>query len=170
MPPVHYSSEEAERGLETMTAAAGPRTGPSMLRFKVHGMDCAEEVAALRRDLGSVASGEERLSFNILEGTMDIAPGHGALSPGTVRAAVARAGMRAEVLDGGARRLDEETFRERRGRVLLTAASGFFALSFVRESWSVARARHAVAALLDLAPPTARIQREDGTEEDVSLE
>jgi len=43
----------------------------------------------------------------------------------------------------------------------------FFSLSLYLESWSVGRARNAVAALLDLAPPTARVIREDGTEEDV---
>ncbi len=43
----------------------------------------------------------------------------------------------------------------------------FFSLSLYLESWSVGRARNAVAALLDLAPPTARVIREDGTEADV---
>jgi len=43
----------------------------------------------------------------------------------------------------------------------------FFSLSLYLESWSVGRARNAVAALLDLAPPTARVIREDGSEEDV---
>ena len=43
----------------------------------------------------------------------------------------------------------------------------FFSLSLYLESWSVGRARTAVAALLDLAPPTARVIRDDGTEEDV---
>ena len=43
----------------------------------------------------------------------------------------------------------------------------FFALSLTLESWSVGRARNAVAALLDLAPPTARIIRSDGSEADV---
>lgn len=43
----------------------------------------------------------------------------------------------------------------------------FFALSLYLESWSVGRARNAVAALLDLAPPVARIIREDGSEEEV---
>jgi Cd2+/Zn2+-exporting ATPase len=43
----------------------------------------------------------------------------------------------------------------------------FFALSLYLESWSVGRARNAVAALLDLAPPTARVIRDDGTEEEV---
>nr|WP_281969012.1 cation-translocating P-type ATPase [Roseovarius nanhaiticus] len=43
----------------------------------------------------------------------------------------------------------------------------FFSLSLFLESWSVGRARNAVSALLDLAPPSARVIREDGTEADV---
>ena len=43
----------------------------------------------------------------------------------------------------------------------------FFSLSLYLESWSVGRARNAVSALLDLAPPTARMIREDGSEADV---
>jgi len=43
----------------------------------------------------------------------------------------------------------------------------FFSLSLFLESWSVGRARNAVSALLDLAPPTARIIRDDGSEADV---
>ncbi len=43
----------------------------------------------------------------------------------------------------------------------------FFSLSLYLESWSVGRARNAVAALLDLAPPTARVLYDDGSEADV---
>lgn len=39
-----------------------------------------------------------------------------------------------------------------------------FALSLVLESWSVSRARHAVEALMQLAPDTACVLRPDGTE------
>lgn len=42
-----------------------------------------------------------------------------------------------------------------------------FSLSLTLESWSVGRARTAVAALLDLAPPMARLVHADGTEQDV---
>ncbi|NOC47341.1 cation-translocating P-type ATPase [Ruegeria sp. HKCCD7559] len=44
----------------------------------------------------------------------------------------------------------------------------FFALSLTLESWSVGRARNAVSALLNLAPPTARVIREDGRENDIA--
>ncbi|MGR3519363.1 MAG: heavy metal translocating P-type ATPase [Roseovarius sp.] len=43
----------------------------------------------------------------------------------------------------------------------------FLSLSLYLESWSVGRARNAVSALLDLAPPTARVIRPDGSEADV---
>src|SRR6056297_3587781 len=43
----------------------------------------------------------------------------------------------------------------------------FFSLSLFLESWSVGRARNAVSALLDLAPPTARVLYDDGSESDV---
>ncbi len=43
----------------------------------------------------------------------------------------------------------------------------FFSLSLYLESWSVGRARNAVSALLDLAPPTARVLNDNGTEADM---
>jgi len=43
----------------------------------------------------------------------------------------------------------------------------FFSLSLYLESWSVGRARNAVSSLLDLAPPTARVLYDDGSEADV---
>ncbi len=45
-----------------------------------------------------------------------------------------------------------------------------FAVSLALESWSVGRARRAVAALLDLTPPSARLKHEDGREEEVPAE
>jgi Zn2+/Cd2+-exporting ATPase len=44
-----------------------------------------------------------------------------------------------------------------------------FALSLALESWSVSRARRAIAALLDLAPPVVRLLRADGSEVDVPV-
>jgi Cd2+/Zn2+-exporting ATPase len=45
--------------------------------------------------------------------------------------------------------------------------SFLFALSLALEGWSVARARRAISALLDLAPLNARLKRADGTEMEV---
>ena len=44
-----------------------------------------------------------------------------------------------------------------------------FALSLSLESWSVGRARRAIATLMSLSPQTARILRADGSEEVVDV-
>jgi Cd2+/Zn2+-exporting ATPase len=67
------------------------------LSFKIHGMDCAEEVMLLRRELGTVVGGEDRLSFDILGGKMTVAPSPEDISPETIVNAVARTGLRAEL-------------------------------------------------------------------------
>jgi len=47
--------------------------------------------------------------------------------------------------------------------------SFLFALSLMLESWSVGRARRAIAALLDLAPTVVRIVRADGSEAEIAV-
>ncbi len=47
--------------------------------------------------------------------------------------------------------------------------SFLFALSLTLESWSIGRARRAIAALLDLAPPTAHVLRPDGSEATIAV-
>jgi hypothetical protein len=37
------------------------------MQFRIQGMDCAEEVAVLKRELGPLVGGEERLGFDILK-------------------------------------------------------------------------------------------------------
>lgn len=46
--------------------------------------------------------------------------------------------------------------------------SFLFALSLALESWSAGRARRAIAALMDLTPPTARVRTADGGESELS--
>lgn len=45
---------------------------PGTLQFKIHGMDCAEEVAVLKQAVGPLVGGEERLAFDILNGRMTV--------------------------------------------------------------------------------------------------
>lgn len=203
--------------------------------FKVQGLDCPDEVAVLKREVGPVVGGEARLTFDILNARMIVDAGPDEVAAEKITAAVARTGMRAEPWRDdkiGDRGLD---WWARWGRTLLTAASGvmtavglalhvaagwgekpavpalvgygvavlaglwlvlpkawvalkrlrpdmnllmtvavagavvigewaeaatvafLFALSLELEAWSVGRVRRAVAALLDLAPPTARV-------------
>lgn len=228
------------------------------LHFKIHGMDCAEDVAVLKREVGPVVGGEDRLAFDILNGRITVTPETASLSPAAILQAVARTGMRAEAWQDERTPALAEGGWQRRGRMVLTAASGLlllagllvhawvagglmaalgsegmgfshdvplaaeilyalgilagawyvlpkawfaarrlrpdmnllmtiavlgavgigewfeaatvsflFAVSLVLESWSIGRARRAVAALLDLTPPTVRLQQEDGSERTV---
>ncbi|HMP04427.1 MAG TPA: heavy metal translocating P-type ATPase [Gemmatales bacterium] len=233
-------------------------THPQM-SFKIHGMDCAEEVAVLKRAVGPVVGGEDRLGFDILNGKMAVT--RGPVSAEAVVRAVAATGMRAEVWQGDEPISDQARFWQRLGRVVLTGVSGLcslagflshvwiagnvqaalgsegmglahevplvakafytlgilagawyvlpkawyaarrlrpdmnllmtvavlgaaaigewfeaavvaflFAVSLTLESWSVGRARRAIAALMDLTPTLARVRRQDGGEEEVRPE
>ncbi|MFZ5790662.1 MAG: heavy metal translocating P-type ATPase [Pseudomonadota bacterium] len=226
--------------------------------FKVRGMDCAEEVSVLRRAVGPVVGGADRLAFDVLNGRMTVAEAARDVPEAAILKAVASAGMSAVPWEADTAKV--EAGRHRREQVLFTAASGaslllgmalhvwssgdlgqafrlfvshagqtvpwpeiaayaaaallggrfvvvkawyaarnlrpdinllmvvavagamligewfegatvafLFALSLALESWSVGRARRAIAALLDLAPPTVRLLRPDGSEAEVPV-
>lgn len=226
--------------------------------FTIHGLDCAEDVAVLKREVAPVVGGEDRLAFDILNGKMTVDTGPAPVPPEAIVKAVARTGMRAELWRDARQPAVAEGFWHRRGRTILTAVSGLFllagflvhawlaggilaalssegvgrshavplaaktlyalgilagawyvvpkawlaarrvrpdmnllmtvavlgaigigewfeaatvsflfALSLALESWSVGRARQAVAALMALAPPLARLQQADGSEREV---
>lgn len=88
------------------------------LAFRVSGMDCTEEVALLKRAVGPLAGGEERLGFDLLAGKMTV-PAE--TDPDAVVAAVAAAGLAAEPWR---EREADHRAPERRARTLTTAASG----------------------------------------------
>lgn len=100
------------------------------LEFRVHGMDCADEVAILRREIGPAVGGADRLSFDILRGKMIVAPAAN-LTSAAIAVAVAKTGMRAELWTDVQPGAADHGFWQRRGRTLLTALSGIFtALGF----------------------------------------
>lgn len=75
------------------TASPGVR---KTIELKVEGMDCAEEVGILRRELGPMLGGEDNLSFDILKGIMR-AEAPEELKLEALISAVAKTGMRAEL-------------------------------------------------------------------------
>lgn len=97
---------------------------PASLEFKIHGMDCAEEVALLKKAVGPTVGGEDRLTFDILNAKMIVSPAAAATAE-SVMNAVKATGLRAEPWQS--RRSETtppDTFWERRGRLLMTMASG----------------------------------------------
>jgi Cd2+/Zn2+-exporting ATPase len=87
------------------------------IHFKIHGMDCIEEVAILRRELGSLAGGEQNLAFDVLQGRLTVS-GFEVDSPAIVKA-VLQTGMRAEPWKAN----ETATTAGRNGRDLKTAVT-----------------------------------------------
>jgi Cd2+/Zn2+-exporting ATPase len=235
--------------------------GAGRLQFKIRGMDCAEEIAILKREVGPLVGGGERLNFDLLKAKMTVVSPPAEVGEREIVRAVERTGMGAQVWEDDPERLAPEGFWQRRGRTVLTAVSGasvltgftvhaalaggispavgsegmglaagvplasralytlailagtwavlpkawnairrfrpdmnllmviavlgavaigewlegatvafLFSLSLALESWSVGRARRAVAALMDLTPRTARVRYPDGREEEIPAE
>jgi Cd2+/Zn2+-exporting ATPase len=242
-----------------LTSIAMTNSQPQLLSFRIAGMDCAEEVALLKRELGPMVGGEDRLSFDILQARLDVLPAAAQVSEGTVMEAVARTGMRAEVwqdrpqpsvgfwrrhagglltalcgvlgcmgflfhawlgggiaaalgsegtrlggniplpaamfylagIAAGIRHVAPKAWRAAVGlrpdmNLLMTIAilgavaigewfeaatvAFLYSLSLVLETWSVGRARRAIASLMDLTPPMARLRRPDGGAVEVPAE
>ena len=96
------------------------------LRFKIHGMDCAEEVAVLKQAVGPLVGGEDRLAFDILNGRMMVTGPADARLGSRIVEAVRATGMRADPWQEGERAAAGSTFWERHGR---TVTSGISAIS-----------------------------------------
>jgi len=99
------------------------------MAFKVHGMDCAEEVAVLKREVGPVVGGEERLAFDILNAKMIVSEGASASSE-VILKAVAGTGMSAEPWQEITGSVEKKTGRQKL-QLALTISSGVLtALAF----------------------------------------
>ncbi|NIA14514.1 MAG: cadmium-translocating P-type ATPase [Nitrospiraceae bacterium] len=95
------------------------------LRFKIRGMDCAEEVATLKREVGPLVRSEDQLLFDVLNGKMTVIVDGDGPSEGDIVGAVARTGMQAVLWQDHVRRESEaQTPWARHGRKTMTAVSG----------------------------------------------
>ncbi len=94
------------------------------LEFRIHGMDCADEVAILRREIQPMVGSPDRLGFDILRGKMLVAPGTPVITADQIVRAVGRTGMRAEPWQDVQPGAAEAGFWHRRGRTVMTALSG----------------------------------------------
>lgn len=100
-------------------------------QYRIRGLDCAEEVNALKATVGKLP-GVEDISFNLLEGTMTVQFDRTQADDDAIRAAVQQAGLKADARQengtGGADE-DGENWWRRRGRALMCASSGAFLLA-----------------------------------------
>ena len=80
------------------------------LRLRIHGMDCAEEVSILKRELVPLVGSDDRLGFDLLNGKLTVNLDGADVTQGDVLAAIERTGLRAEVWDDVPDRDSELTF------------------------------------------------------------
>lgn len=107
------------------------------LSFKIHGLDCAEEVAILRREVGPIVGGSDRLAFDILNAKMTVLGQTNRTSATDVLDAVRRTGMSAELWRGSDENKRQSKSNRRLIQAFLTATSGLFAvLGFVVHAWN----------------------------------
>ena len=67
--------------------------------FRIHGMDCAEEIAVLKREVGPLVGGVDNLAFDLFNAKMIVSEGASASSEAVLRA-IRATGMQAEEWTG----------------------------------------------------------------------
>ncbi|GAB5373864.1 MAG: heavy metal translocating P-type ATPase [Acuticoccus sp.] len=102
-------------------APAAPKSDAAGRSFDVSGLDCAEEVAILRRTVGPLVGNADRLAFDVLNGRMTVLDATDSASDEAIVAAVARTGMSARRSSPGKTPEDKGRFGSQK---LLTTASG----------------------------------------------
>ncbi|MCH9627299.1 MAG: Cadmium-transporting ATPase [Chlamydiales bacterium] len=93
--------------------------------FKIEGLDCCEEVAILKRVVGS-HEGVQTLDFNLIQAQMRVTYDPKKIDSGELIQLIRSTGMRATLWD---KRGEEQTsFFQRKGRLIFTLLSGSFLL------------------------------------------
>lgn len=97
------------------------------LQFRIEGMDCAEEVALLNRELVPLV-GEEALRFDLLNAKLTVNLSTSSSSSAEIEAAIARSGLKAIPWEQKLRS-EQPSFFAANLRTLLTSISGVAGLS-----------------------------------------
>ncbi len=102
--------------------ASAARSGATArFTFRVQGLDCAEEVAILKREVGPLVGGEERLAFDVLNGRMMVLPEADDVTADAIITAIGRSGMSAREWQAGQ---EDSGDPHRRKQIGFTAGSG----------------------------------------------
>lgn len=100
-------------------------TNEQRIVLKIKGMDCAEEVAILKREIGPLVGGDGNLSFDILKGQMTVLSSAPGAELGSIVKAVRKTGMDAVPFEvDRSNRPEKLSWWERQGRLTLTLSSG----------------------------------------------
>ena len=113
--------------------------------FKIHGMDCAEEIAVLKREVGPLVGGENNLAFDLLNAKMIVLE-EGTASPEAILKAVASTGMNAEAWQERTESSQKKSGRQKLQLALTILSGGLTALAFGLHVWSSGGLHEALGA------------------------
>ena len=105
------------------------------LNYRIEGLDCAEEVAVLKKELGT-KDGVVELDFDVLNARMTVTFDSQKVSESQIISSVNSTGMRAIPWDQRADRKTESFWRSK-GRLIMTCLSGGFLLAGLIAHWHV---------------------------------
>lgn len=94
----------------------------SSVSFRIHGLDCAEEVNILKREIGPLVGGEDNLVFDIMSGKMTLTAVANDIPVQELLSRIGATGMRADIWREEAPRA--ESWWEGHSRATLTVFSG----------------------------------------------
>lgn len=124
----------------------------SKVDLKIHGMDCAEEIATLKAELGP-KPGVEDLAFNLLDARMTVSFDENRIAVDDLIAAVERTGMRAQRFVDAAKSEAELSAWARWGRTAMTTTSGLLLVSAFVTDGLLSGWREAIGGERDVAMP-----------------
>jgi Cd2+/Zn2+-exporting ATPase len=103
------------------------------VRFRIEGMDCAEEIALLRKEVGG-REGIVSLDFNLLDARMEVVYRPDAITPEGIADAVEAVGLRAIPWEERAAQAGRGFWQEH-GRLVMASASGILTLAGFLLHW-----------------------------------
>jgi Cd2+/Zn2+-exporting ATPase len=125
-----------EKADEQLSLGAPKTTGSSNRTFAIQGLDCAEEVAALRHAVGPLVGGVDNLAFDVPNGRMIVLGRSSLALSSQIREAVRRTGMTAVEWRTQDKHVRDAGDQQRRQQLWTTIVSGLFvATGFVIHVW-----------------------------------
>ncbi len=113
---------------------ADASAAPARDVFRIQGMDCAEEIAVLKREVGPLVGGEEHLGFDVLSGKMIVRASARPVPVAELVRVVGATGMKAVPwIDATGKRATPA--RDARSIAVVTSGLGVV-LGFVLHAWS----------------------------------
>jgi len=95
------------------------------MELRIHGLDCVEEVALLKRELVPLV-GEDKLGFDVLNGRLVVDLSSTDVPREQIMSSIEQTGLKAEPWQSEADAIQQLSFWSQHQRTILTAVSGVF--------------------------------------------